>query len=48
LLSKWVRLQQQRAQAQADARGDRSRPARASLEILMKSTPELPADPRRQ
>lgn len=43
-----IRIQQQRAQAQADARGDRSRQAQESLEILMESTPELPADPRRQ
>ena len=43
-----IRQQQQRAQAQADARGDRSLQARESLEILMESTPELPADPRRQ
>lgn len=43
-----IRQQQQRAQAQADARGDRSRQARESLEILMESTPELQADPRRR
>lgn len=43
-----IRLQQQQAQAQAEARGDRSRRARENLEILMESTPELPADPRRE
>ena len=43
-----IRAQQQRAQVQADARGDRSRQAQESLEILMESTPELPSDPRRQ
>jgi hypothetical protein len=43
-----IRAQQRRAQALADQRGDRSRQAQASLEILMGSTPELPVDPRRQ
>ena len=43
-----VRIQQQRAQAQADARGDRGRQAQESLRILMESTPELLTDPRRQ
>lgn len=43
-----IRAQQQRAQAQADARGDRSRRAQESLDILMESTPELPVDPRKQ
>jgi hypothetical protein len=42
------REQQKRAQAWADARGDRSREAQESLEILMESTPELPRDPWRQ
>lgn len=42
-----IRAQQQRAQVQADARGDRSRQTQESLEILMDSTPELPVDPRR-
>lgn len=43
-----IRAQQRRAQAQADARGDRSRQAQESLDILMESTPELPVDPRKQ
>lgn len=43
-----LREQQRRDQARADARGDRSRQAQESLEILMESTPELPVDPRRQ
>ena len=42
-----LREQQRRSQAWADARGDRSRQAQESLEILMDSTPELPDDPRR-
>jgi len=42
-----LREQQRRAQAWADARGDRSRQAQESLEILMDSTPELAEDPRR-
>lgn len=40
--------QQRRDQERATARGDRSRQAQESLEILMESTPELPVDPRRQ
>lgn len=43
-----IREQQRRDQAWADARGDRSRQAQESLEILMESTPELPVDPRKQ
>lgn len=43
-----IREQQRRDQSWADARGDRSRQAQDSLEILMESTPELPVDPRRQ
>lgn len=43
-----IREQQRRSQAAADVRGDRSRQAQESLEILMEFTPELPADPRRQ
>lgn len=39
--------QQRRAQAAADARGERSRQAQENLEILMESTPELRDDPRR-
>lgn len=42
-----LREQQRRSQAWADSSGDRSRQAQESLEILMDSTPELPADPRR-
>ena len=43
-----IREQQRRDQDWADARGDRSRQAQESLEILMESTPELPVAPRRQ